>query len=35
MRSITGLVFVLALAIALSNEVAGSREFNILGKFSF
>ncbi|XP_039846362.1 proactivator polypeptide-like 1 isoform X2 [Panicum virgatum] len=30
MRSITGLVFVLALAIALSNEVAGSREFNIL-----
>jgi len=32
MRSITGLVFVLALAIALSNEVAGSREFNILAK---
>jgi len=34
MLSITGLAFVLALAIALSNEVAGSREFNILAQDS-
>lgn len=34
MCSITRLAFVLALAIASSTEVAESRDFNILGKFS-